>query len=98
MNELRADDGEWGVVDPRSIETVYDLVREAQQALASGAASSWSADERKAMEHTLDRVRALMQELAHVAGYGNGSDDPRHAGRGKGDTRAAGRHPEPVRV
>lgn len=86
------------MVDPRSIETVYELVGEAHRALASGAASSWDAEERKAMEDTLDRVRALMRELAHVAGHENGSDDPRHAGRAKGDTSTAGMTPAPARI
>lgn len=95
MNKARANVGEWAWVDPSSIGTVYDLVREAHRALESEAASSWGAEQRKAMEDTLDRVRALMRELARLAGYENGSDDPRHAGRSKGDTSTAGGNSEP---
>lgn len=61
-------------VDPRMISAVNDLVTDAHCALAERAASSWPAEQREAIEDTLERVRALMRELAQLAGYEDGTD------------------------
>jgi len=70
---------EWEWLDPSRIVDVNDLVTDAHRDLESRAASSWGAEQRKAIAGTLDRVRAQMRELARLAGYEDGSDDTSHA-------------------
>jgi hypothetical protein len=69
---------QWGRVDPDTIVAVNDLVTDAFRILDS-AATSWGAGRRSAMEDMLERVRALMRELAWLAGDRDGVDDPGHA-------------------
>jgi hypothetical protein len=56
-------------IDPSTIAAACDLVAEAHRALESRAASSWSAEQRKILEETLDRARALLRELARLADH-----------------------------
>lgn len=77
MNEAAAHTVEGERVDPGMIVAVNNLVTDARRALDSGAGKSWGADQRRALEDTLDRVRALMRELASLAGPEDGEDDPR---------------------
>lgn len=74
MNNVRANVGEWEWIDPSRIEAVCDLVTEAHRALESKAASSWGAGQRKAVEDTLDRARALMRELARLAEHSESAE------------------------
>ena len=69
MNEAQASRVEWEWVDPSRIVDVHDLVTDAHRALESKAASSWGAEQRKAIADTLDRIGAQMRELARLAGY-----------------------------
>ena len=77
MPATPAPSAEWGV-EPSTLVAVYGLVRDVQEALGSKATSSWSAERRKAVEDMLDRLTALMRELAQFAGYEDGGGDARH--------------------
>lgn len=79
MSRARTGRVEWEWVDPSRITDVHDLVTDAHRALKSRAASSWGAEQRKAIADTLDRVGSQMRELARLAGYEDEGDDARHA-------------------
>ena len=72
MNEAQASRAAWEWVDPSMIVDVHDLVTDAHRALESRAASSWGAEQQKAIADTLDRIGAQMRELARLAGYEDG--------------------------
>jgi hypothetical protein len=74
MTTTLARSEEWEWADPSTIVAVHELVRDIQDALASKGTSSWSVERRKAVEDMLDRVTALMGELAQLAGYEDGGD------------------------
>lgn len=66
---------QWERVDLSMIVAVNDLVTDAYRILDS-AATAWGAERRGAMEDTLERVRALMRELAWLADNEDGRDGP----------------------
>ena len=69
---------EWEWVDPSTLVAVHALVRDAQDALASKATSSWSVERRKAVEDMVDRLAALVRELSWLVCYEDGGGEARH--------------------